>query len=195
RDRRRAGEDQSAACEAGREEEQEEDPRTDGERSMRMGAALAVAAIVVITCPAPARADSQAEARTLMREGNRLLEAGDYRGALDMYQAAYARVPSVKILLNMGTALRQLGRNAEAANAYARYCNDPASDATRRAEVASLIAEIDRGVGRVLVQVNEATARVSIDGKPVEGSATTRTVRVEPGTHVVGAENDGFAAV
>lgn len=159
---------------------------------MRWLFAIALGCVVVGGAPA-ARADSQAEARTLLKEGNRLLEAGDYVGALDMYHSAYSRVPSVKILLNIGTALRQLGRDAEAADTYEKYLNDSAADPSRRPEVQKLLDELNLRVGKLRIEVNEPGARVLVDGKSVGSSPQAVSMRVEPGSHTIVAEKEGYA--
>ena len=86
-----------------------------------MSALRGIAIVAALCFATVAQADSQTEARALFKEGNRLLDAGDYVGALDMFKGAYSRWPNVKILLNLGTALRQLGRNVEAAEHYEKY--------------------------------------------------------------------------
>ena len=63
----------------------------------------------------PVRADdaSEREGRALFDKGNQRIKEGDFAGALEAFQSAYAKYPNVKILLNIGTTLRHLGRNVE----------------------------------------------------------------------------------
>src|SRR5262247_2293943 len=80
---------------------------------------------------------SKMDAKALMQTGVRLLEAKDYLGALAIFKDAYARFPSAKILLNIGTTLKLLDRKAEAANTYQRYLDSADADATKKIQVAA----------------------------------------------------------
>jgi hypothetical protein len=159
------------------------------------GFVAAVAAVGVVVCASPAFADDKAEkeARALFKEGNKALDEGNYVDALDMFKGAYARWPNPKILLNMGTALRALGRYAEAADTYERYLADSSADPKKRPEVQKLLDEMSEKVGKIHVEVNEPGARVLVDGKAVGSSPQTITMRVDAGTHAVVAEKEGFA--
>lgn len=148
--------------------------------------------LVVFSHMALAQTPGELEARTLFKEGNRRLEAGEYSEALDLYRAAYARYPSPKILLNLGTVLRQLARHAEAAETYEKYLADPGADPARIAEVKQVLADLHSRVGRLSLKVNEAGARVALDGKALGETPAISLIRVEPGTHSVVAEKSGF---
>ena len=65
-------------------------------------------------------------AQALMVEGVKRLQAKSYDQALANFLEAYAKFPSPKILLNIGSTLRDMGRSADAANTYQRYLSDPA---------------------------------------------------------------------
>jgi hypothetical protein len=159
------------------------------------GFVAAVAAVGVVVCASPARADEKAEkeARALFKEGNKALDDGNYPDALDMFKGAYARWPNPKILLNMGTALRALGRYAEAADTYEKYLADSSADPKKRPEVQKLLDDMSSKVGKIHIEVNEPGARVLVDGKVVGQSPQTVTMRVDAGTHAVVAEKEGFA--
>jgi tetratricopeptide (TPR) repeat protein len=151
---------------------------------------------LLLAVPSPAKADSQAEreARLVFQEGNKLLEAGDYVGALDMYRSAYAKFPSPRILLNMGTALKALGRNAEAAEAYEKYLASPDADKKRIKEVQKIVADLNAGLGKLKIVVNEPGAKVLVNGEVVGESPQEITLRREPGSYTVVAQKEGFPA-
>jgi len=155
--------------------------------------ALLLLLLGALLCSPAARADegSEREARALFAQGNQRVQEGDYAGALGLFQRAYALFPSVKILLNIGTVQRQLGRNADAANAYDAYLRDAASDPGKREEVERLLADLDRRVGKLRVAVDDAAARVRVDDQPAAQSGPVVLVRVEPGTHTVSAQREG----
>jgi tetratricopeptide (TPR) repeat protein len=140
-----------------------------------------------------ARADdaSEREARALFAEGLQKMDSGDFVGALDRFRAAYARFPSVNILLDIGTMLGQLGRNAEAADAYDAYLRDPAANPAKRPEVEKLLHDLDARVAKLHVVVDGRAAIVRVDGKVVGQTGGVAQVRREPGSHAVSAESEG----
>ena len=148
--------------------------------------------------PAPAKpatsadAKNKAEAIKLLAEGNALTNDGDYVEALEKFRAAYAMYPSPKLLLNIGTMLRQLGRNVEAAAVYEQYLRDPEAEVPQVELLNRTLDEIDSLVGHLRITVSPRDAAVSLDGKPIDMSPEVVEVRVEPGTHKVVAEKKGF---
>jgi hypothetical protein len=139
--------------------------------------------------------DPTARAKALFAEATRQLDDGDYVGALSKYRAAYALLPSPKILLNIGTILRQLGRNAEAATVYAQYLADPGADPTRRQEVEQLLRRLDTAVAIVTIEMHIESGHVRLDGAELKGNAWPRSVRVEPGSHTVVVERGADAPI
>src|SRR6188472_1581404 len=101
---------------------------------------ILVAVLVLVLAPVlasaqPANVGDRGDAKALVQTGVRLLDAKDYLGALATFKEAYSRYPSAKILLNIGTTLRLLGRDAEAANTYQRYLESKDADTARSIEV------------------------------------------------------------
>lgn len=139
---------------------------------------------------APKPADKRA-AQKLLAQGNQLVGEGDYVGALEKFRAAYDRFASPKILLNIGTTLRQLGRNVEAAEVYEAYLRDPEKDSAREKDVKRVLAEIDAVVGRILIKVDDPSATLRLDGKQIDAFTDGQSRRVEPGEHTVMAEKPG----
>lgn len=140
--------------------------------------------------PASKPADKRA-AQKLLAQGNQLVGEGDYLGALEKFKAAYDKFQSPKILLNIGTTLRQLGRNVEAAEVYENYLADPEHDVAREKDVKRVLAEIDAVVGRLSVVVDDSAATLRLDGKQIELFAKGESRRVEPGEHTLMAEKPG----
>ena len=67
--------------------------------------------------------------------GNKALMARDYKGAIAAFREAYERFPSPRILMNLGSALRDAGQFAEAVVVYEKYLGDPSRDPSRDGEV------------------------------------------------------------
>lgn len=126
-----------------------------------------------------------------MQSGVKLLEAKDYLGALAIFKDAYRRFPSAKILLNIGTTLRLLERNAEAANAYQLYLDSKDTDPARRGEVEQAIGELDRTVGTLTLTITPPGAEVQFadDWLPAEKA---RVWRVPPGPLTVHVRAKGY---
>ena len=154
---------------------------------------LALAALAA--SPTPSRADDESarlEARALVREGNRLLDQRDAAGALSLFNAAYAKFPSGKILVSIGSAEKELGHTAAAANAYARYLASGDDDAARVKEVKKLLAGLDRDLGRMAIAVTPADAEMQLaDGSWVPIAALAEW-RAEPGETIVRARRAGY---
>ncbi|MBK8256584.1 MAG: hypothetical protein IPK82_28425 [Polyangiaceae bacterium] len=139
----------------------------------------------------PAKPPDKRAAQKLLAQGNQLVGEGDYLGALEKFKAAYEKFASPKILLNVGTTLRQLGRNVEAADVYEAYLADPERDAAREKDVRRVLAEIDAVVGRLVVTVDDASAVLRLDGKQVDLFKPGESRRIEPGEHSIMAEKSG----
>lgn len=139
-------------------------------------------------------AGAKAKATALLEQGNHLLGEGSYPEALEKFRAAYATYKSPKLLLNIGTTLRQLGRNVDAANVYEEYLRSPDVPAQRAADVRRVLSEIDMVVGWLLVEVSPADAIVRIDGETVSLTRGVAKVRAAPGDHAVTVERAGMSS-
>ena len=129
--------------------------------------ALALALVCIVTAAASAQPadpkENKVDAQSLMQSGVKLLEAKDYLGALAVFKTAYERFPSTKILLNIGTTLKYLDRDADAANAYQRYIDANDAEPKRRAELQKLVDKIDKTTGRYEITPTPSDATVTID--------------------------------
>jgi hypothetical protein len=152
---------------------------------------IAVAAGVAFA-QQPPPSGNKVDAKALMQSGLKLFEAGDYLGALAVFKDAYARFPSAKILLNIGTTLKELKRDAEAANAYQAYLDAPDADPAKRASVEAIVGDLDKTVGKLEVTVTPADAEVQINSDEWLAAAKARRHRVPPGSFTVTARKDKF---
>jgi len=153
---------------------------------------------IVVLCLAPAAASAQpasaqkGDAQSLMQSGVKLLEAKDYLGALAVFKTAYERFQSAKILLNIGTTLKLLGRDADAANVYQRYLDAHDTDPKRRPEIEKLIAAIDKTVGRLALTATPSDAQIQIDDDDWTHVVHAAIWRVAPGKHSIDVRREGY---
>jgi hypothetical protein len=164
-------------------------------RTLCFTLASLTAATAALAQPAPSPVEGdKGDARALLQSGLKLFAAKDYLGALSVFETAYARFPSGKILLNIGTTLRKLDRNAEAANAYQRYLDAEDGDPAKRPEVAKVLAELDADLGVIDISVTPADAELQIDTGTWMPAAQLAKVRVNAGEVIVRGRKAGFVA-
>src|SRR6185369_11891672 len=154
---------------------------------------IAVIAGAAVVAPARAESDeSKAKARARMADGVKLLDRKDYAAALAAFEEAYALVPSAKIQFNIGVAKRGLGRRAEALEAFDQFLEmSPFAPPASRAEAEKARDDLRQKVGFLKINVDEAGAAVSVDGRPVGTSPLHKLVAVELGAHEIGARLEG----
>jgi hypothetical protein len=142
--------------------------------------------------PAPAPAGDKVDAKALMASGLKLYAAKDYLGALAVFKEAYDRFPSSKILLNIGTTLKALGRDAEAANTYQRFLDAADADVSKKGAVDKELAELDGRLATVEIKASLADAELQIgDEQPHPASELTK-YRVAPGKVTVHVHKTHF---
>jgi hypothetical protein len=124
-------------------------------------------------------------AQALMTEGVKQLQAKSYDQALANFLEAYAKFPSPKILLNIASTLRDMGRLADAANTYQRYLTDPATGSERIVEVKELLLGLDDQLTILTVRVAPHGSDISIDGGPFIPVGSSLVTRVRTGLHLV----------
>ena len=142
------------------------------------------------SCPPPPKPGS--DAKSLMQSGVRLFEAKDYLGALAVFKDAYARFPSAKILLNIGTTLTALDRKAEAANAYQRYLDSADADPAKKPDVTRVLADLDKVVGQLQITVTPGDAEVQVNDDDYIPAASAKLVRVPDGPYRVRVRKDKY---
>lgn len=128
-------------------------------------------------------------AQGLMTEGVKQLQAKVYDQALANFLEAYGIFPSPKILLNIGSTLRDMGRLADAANTYQRYLSDPTTGSERVGEVKELLLKLDQQLTILTIRVAPRLSSVSIDAGSFIPVGSTLVTRVRPGLHLVRVRN------
>jgi tetratricopeptide (TPR) repeat protein len=138
-------------------------------------------------------ASDHRQANALYKEGVRQYNAGEYAGALDLFQNAFHRYPDPRILFSIATTLRQMGRSVDAANAYQRFVDDPHAEPQLVADTQTVLKVLDATVGKVEIGFDGPPGEIQIEDSEWM-PAGTKTVRVEPGSFIVRGRRDGFTA-
>jgi hypothetical protein len=142
-------------------------------------------------------------ARTLMEEGVKLYDAGQYAEALDRFEKARAMVHFPTVGLMSARALEKLGHLVEAserylavsetvpeANASAAQRDAPLKAARERAALLPRIPSLDIHVGGVPA----GGARVTLDGTALRDEEIGRPRPVDPGHHHLEASGGALRA-
>jgi hypothetical protein len=146
--------------------------------------------------PAPAAQD-KLEAQELLSLGARLYKKGDYTGALEKFNDAYAAYSSPKIWFNIAQANRDLGRPVEALEAFQKFL-DCAPDASPedRADALASVVDLQKRLGHMTIVCDATGAQISLDGKPLGPAPIGKPIWAVPGLHQLTAiQKDAAPAV
>ena len=155
---------------------------------------LVLLTLLAQATPPAATPEAKAKAQSLLTEGAKLYEKGSLVPALEKFNEAYAAYPSPKLLFNIGQASRDLGRPAEAMEAFQRFlaeATDAPPDMT--AEAKRSMAELEPKLGKLRIQCSTVGAEVSLDGRPLGKAPITDLVWAVPGGHQVTARHPNMA--
>lgn len=109
------------------------------------------------------------DARELFTEGVAAMEAEDYARARDLFSQAYELSERPNILVNLGSAQRQLGELLEARTSYERFLEESTDRAlNRRVEVE--LEDVESLIPQLTIRVENLGGgdRVQVDGQDVE---------------------------
>ncbi len=129
------------------------------------------------------------------RNGVKLYQDKNYKGALAEFEAAYQLKPGASSLQNIALCLKALFRYAEAADTLEKLLARHGSeiDDQERTEVKAAIEELSSLVGSIDIQVAPPDARVGVDGRDVDKKTRQKSIRLNVGEHTVTASAPGYA--
>lgn len=144
----------------------------------------------------PLRLDAAtlARQRELFQQANKLYDEGKFPQAEAVYKEAWKIKKSYDVAGNFGNMLADAGKPREAAGYLAFAIREfPAGGkpALRDALIKRL-AEVQRLIGTLRVQVNIPRAEVFIDGQSVGLAPIAEDLYVDPSSHVIEARADGY---
>jgi hypothetical protein len=91
---------------------------------------------------ATAQADNKQAAREAYKEGSRLYDLMDYKGALEAFKKAYVNFEEPTLLFNIAQCHRYLGQKVEALTSYRTYLRK-APTAPNAEDVRKLVAQLE----------------------------------------------------
>ena len=139
-------------------------------------------------------AQDKAKAKGLLSEGSAIYKKGDYAGALEKFEAAYAAYPSPKLWFNIGQVNRDLGRPVEALEAFEKFlalAPDASPDTLEDAR--SSVVELQKKLGQVRIECETAGAELRVDGKSIGRAPLAKPLWLTPGRHQVTGAYPGTA--
>ena len=140
-------------------------------------------------------AAATAEARRHFKLGIKLYQDTNYAGALAEFEAAYAAKPGAGSLQNVALSQKALFRYREAASTLTQLLATHASElsAGEQTAVRDAITELNGLVGSIVVTVDPADAKVTLDGRPVSPSEMHAGIDLNVGEHSLVADLPGYA--
>lgn len=138
----------------------------------------------------------EADARALFEQGVSALSDERYSDALTAFARSYEIRRVASVALNLGIALRALGRVTEARQRFNEFLEMASAAQHERhdREVANYIQDVSRRIARIRVaSVEPEQARILVDGRRVTLDERDE-VAVDPGEHRVEAQLQGYSA-
>ena len=147
--------------------------------------------------PAAAAIDAEAtaEARRHFKLGIKLYQDTNYPGALAEFEAAYSAKPGPGSLQNVALCQKALFRYREAAATLTQLLAQHSAELSEgeKKAVTDAITELSGLVGSIVVTVEPADAKVTLDGRAVPASELRAGVDVNVGEHTLVADLPGYA--
>ncbi len=137
--------------------------------------------------------DAAADAAKLKAQGDEAMVNNNFQEALDHYEAAYKVTKSPALLYNQGRALQALNRLPEALDMIVAFEKEaPAELKAKVPKLAELVADLERRVARLDIEVNEKGATIKL-GDRVVGTSPLGEIRVNTGAIKLEVSKEGFA--
>ncbi|WP_437319120.1 PEGA domain-containing protein [Sorangium sp. So ce385] len=137
------------------------------------------------------------KARKLYIEGVAASEQNRWADAYASFVAAWALQKHYTIVGGIGTCELMLQRYRDAAEHLAIYVRELANDTTatpeEREAAAAAYTQARAEVGAVVVSANVPGAKVLVDGSPVGTTPLVDPVFLEPGSHTIAVQHDGYS--
>lgn len=150
--------------------------------SMLLAAALRTASVAA----QPAPADS---AQAWFDRGLALADQSRWDDAIAAFERARALAPLPAVLFNLAEARRRANRHRAALEAYLEYLDRVTAASQFRTLALQRVAELERRVARLRLDVEPAGATVRIDDLDATGLTQ---ITLDPGPHAIAVRADGY---
>ena len=168
----------------------------------RLGWMVCAASLAISSWALPALAQPAADvgtAVTLARDAKERYDAGDWQGALVLFEAAEKKAHSPVLGLYIARCQRQVGRWLLAREVYSRVAaeelapNAPEPFVNARSDARRELEVLEGRIPRVTFELVgiPAEATVELDGVVVARGDLTTPMRLDPGSHVAVATSRG----
>lgn len=140
----------------------------------------------------PVEIERREEARRHFERGVELAGESRWQDAIREFEAARDLRATAAVYNNLGLAYRAVGRNGDAIRALRDYLRIAGNEIepARVHQVTEYIRELSATIGRLRIDLEPATATLTLDGAAAPGDSVWRDV--DPGRHVIAAEAAGF---
>jgi hypothetical protein len=148
----------------------------------------AMACVVAFVISGRALAASPAEAERLFREGRAAMNDENYETARSYFQQSYEIDRALGTLLNLAVCEEKLGKLGAALAHLQKALELADAEDTRRPLIVQRISRLDARIPRLTIQPDrsiDATVTLLLDSKPLDSADLRRSIRVDPGTHVL----------
>lgn len=158
-----------------------------------MGRNRAITSFLMAAALHAARASAQPapddSAQTWFDRGLSLADQSRWDDAIAAFERARAIAPLPAVLFNLAEARRRANRHRAALEAYLEYLDRVTTASQFRALALQRVAELERRVARLRLDVAPAGATVRIDDLDATGLAQ---LTLDPGPHAIAVRADGF---
>lgn len=150
----------------------------------------------VLTLNGPALAADQPGAARHFKAAVQLIHDHRVREALTEFELAYELSPHFAVLYDIGLAHEELGEPVLAIDSLQLYLEQGGNHipAQRRADTLGKIAELERQVGQLQLEVNVPDAVISLDGQQRGPWPRQGPLRLAMGPHKISAVHAGYLA-
>ena len=158
--------------------------------SLSLATLSPLAAHAQATAPAGEETGEVEQARKHFGQGLKLYKDGDFDAALVQFERAYAVKPNFKVLYNIAQCHFELHQYVEARDTLSRYLKDGAGsiEAERQSTVQNDLAELERRIAHLTLQVNVTGATVYVDGKKAGVTPLSMPIDVNEGQRTISVE-------
>jgi hypothetical protein len=143
--------------------------------------------VVASLAASPVQAGPLEDANAANDEGKLLYAQRDYPGAVAKFRAAWALSRQARYMFNLASVLDDMGRNAEAVEAYQTHLQHPdtrPTDATATWAAKRVVALTPK-TGRVHIATGRPEATFALGARTIEGKAGIADALADPGSVVL----------